>query len=562
MSYKFVDLTDEAIQPEKIDVYSLPEIHISDALKGQLKLLFEVEGGFVKLYDTSAIIQTGSNYVFFSYHWLYLAVLCKKYVEALKPYYVFFEEKIRSNPDALKAIAQEKYNEPVLLELLPDDTDRERVCKFIAGGSDFRPGKSLINGDDGSRVRTSKDIVGSCALKKIAVPDASSAYLGYLVYYLGENPDVYALLEAEILAQLGEENSTEYHTSTKIATNKILYGVPGVGKSYYIEHTEGVTEAFSRRVVFHPDYTYSDFVGQILPKVDTEGKLKYEFTPGPLAEILKLAHETPASHWYLVIEEINRGNAPAIFGEIFQLLDRDDNGVSEYGINNADIARYVYGNGHESDKIRIPGNLSLVATMNTADQNVFTLDTAFQRRWEMKHIPNEIDKCKYGDTKVVKTDVTWGDFASTVNETLIGDNDSMIVSEDKRLGAYFVKESELGDAHKFSEKALKYLWDDAAKMDRTRIFDENIKSLDQLIEEFAREPYSESLQRVLNNNIYNKMIAKKKKQDEAAGENHADDLTGVSEGVSIGLESADTDTEADYVSRGVANSRPEYSINR
>ena len=99
-------------------------------------------------------------------------------------------------------------------------------------------------------------------------------------------------------------------------------------------------------------------------------------------------------------------------------------------------------------------------------------------------------------------------------------------------------------------------------MDRTRIFDENIKSLDQLIEEFAREPYSESLQRVLNNNIYNKMIAKKKKQDEAAGENHADDLTGVSEGVSIGLESADTDTEADYASRGVANSRPEYSINR
>lgn len=91
--------------------------------------------------------------------------------------------------------------------------------------------------------------------------------------------------------------------------------------------------------------------------------------------------------YYLVIEEINRGNAPAIFGEVFQLLDRED-GTSEYGINNFDIARCVYGAGMEEEEIKIPNNLTILATMNTADQNVFTLDTAFKRRWSLRNIEN------------------------------------------------------------------------------------------------------------------------------------------------------------------------------
>ena len=147
------------------------------------------------------------------------------------------------------------------------------------------------------------------------------------------------------------------------------------------------------RLVFHPDYTYSDFIGQILPVVAEDGQVSYQFTAGPFTNILKDAYLNPTEEYILVIEEINRGNAPAIFGEVFQLLDRkviasekyDDGmpiGTSEYGITNANIAKIVYGD--SKHKVKIPSNLSIIGTMNTSDQNVFTLDTAFQRRWEMR----------------------------------------------------------------------------------------------------------------------------------------------------------------------------------
>lgn len=101
-----------------------------------------------------------------------------------------------------------------------------------------------------------------------------------------------------------------------------------LGKSHEIKTKYCDDEKYMERVVFHPDYTYSDFVGQILPRVekdkDGNDKLKYVFTPGPFTKLLKNAQNDPGNYYYLVIEELNRGNAPAIFGEVFQLLDRKD----------------------------------------------------------------------------------------------------------------------------------------------------------------------------------------------------------------------------------------------
>lgn len=176
-------------------------------------------------------------------------------------------------------------------------------------------------------------------------------------------------------------------------TNVLLYGVPGSGKSWTIEHEYCKKGTNVERLVFHPDYTYSDFIGQILPNVAEDGQVSYKFTAGPFTNILADAYQNPDKEYILIIEEINRGNAPAIFGEVFQLLDRkteirevDDDGypigTSEYGITNANIAAIVYGDAKH--KVRIPSNLSIIGTMNTSDQNVFTLDTAFQRRWEMR----------------------------------------------------------------------------------------------------------------------------------------------------------------------------------
>lgn len=304
--------------------------------------------------------------------------------------------------------------------------------------------------------------------------------------------------------------------------NILLYGVPGAGKSHRIATKFCSDENRMVRVVFHPDYTYSDFVGQILPVV--EGKdLSYKFTAGPFTQIMKLANDNPGQMYYLVIEEINRGNAPAIFGELFQLLDRKDEdgysedviGESEYGIVNYEVANEVYGN--KDFKIRIPSNLTLLATMNTADQNVFTLDTAFQRRWNMQQIENNVLEAKHADTVITGTDVTWGSFASVVNDLIIENSAEIASSADKRLGAYFVKAKELR-ADLFSEKVLKYLWDDAFKFDHGLIFRDDINSLETIISTYEHaEP--DKLKSVLRLEVYQKMLqSKPKKVDENSEE--------------------------------------------
>jgi len=313
----------------------------------------------------------------------------------------------------------------------------------------------------------------------------------------------------------------------KGAENILLYGVPGSGKSYEIKTKYCDDEKRMERVVFHPDYTYSDFVGQILPRVekdkDGNDKLKYVFTPGPFTKMLKKAENDPKHYYYLVIEELNRGNAPSIFGEIFQLLDRKDEeefpveevGESEYGISNYEVAKEVYKD--EKHLVRIPSNMYILATMNTADQNVFTLDTAFQRRWHMKQIENNFDKSEHSKDIIVGTKVNWGAFATVINDMVIDINEDMASSEDKRLGIYFAKKKEL-EVDKFSEKVLKYLWDDAFKMDKTAIFNENYKSLEDVVSTYKTST-SDKLASVLRLSVYEKMLLKMKQKNTYNDEN-------------------------------------------
>ena len=242
------------------------------------------------------------------------------------------------------------------------------------------------------------------------------------------------------------ESDNEEKNTSGIGANILFYGVPGAGKSYEIDQM--IVQERSERVVFHPDYTYSDFVGQILPRIikkegESEGKLRYVFEPGPFTKMLKKAHDDPDNMYYLVIEEINRGNAPAIFGDIFQLLDRNDDGSGKYHISNYDMAKVVYGDEHEDEIIKMPANLTLLATMNTSDQNVFTLDTAFQRRWEMHLIKNDVYKADHAGEKIGGSEISWGRFADVTNMEIIRFGEETGSSEDKRLGAYFANLSEL-----------------------------------------------------------------------------------------------------------------------
>lgn len=370
-------------------------------------------------------------------------------------------------------------------------------------------------------------------------------YLGFL----GSTKSLFELndFENEEGTDTTDEREIELENTENISridkgTNVLLYGVPGSGKSWTIEHEYCKKDSNVERLVFHPDYTYSDFIGQILPNVAEDGQVSYKFTPGPFTNILAEAFNNPEKEYILIIEEINRGNAPAIFGEVFQLLDRkveikegkDDDGLpigtSEYGINNANIAKIVYGD--PTHKVRIPSNLSIIGTMNTSDQNVFTLDTAFQRRWDMRLIENNFDNVDSGlaEEEILDTTIRWKNFCTAINSIVVGNSARMTSSEDKRLGAYFVnqrdlhsdertkelmsnlthtqydelreKESsgtltdkeksllaEIRDAiklyRKFPEKVIKYLWDDAFKFNREVVFENTeYQSLEQVIHAF------------------------------------------------------------------------------
>ncbi len=298
------------------------------------------------------------------------------------------------------------------------------------------------------------------------------------------------------------ENETKSLSDNKIdgsvridgGKNIILYGVPGSGKSYTLQRDYCNDNSVVEKIVFHPDYSYSDFVGQIMPSVDDSGIVSYKFNPGPFTNILKKAYHNPQTKHVLVIDEINRGNAPAIFGEIFQLLDRlkhDKNGFkkgsSEYAINNMDIANIVYSDKNAS--IRIPSNLWIIATMNTSDQNVFTLDTAFQRRFSMQLIENSFENVDddFKNMKILDTDITWQKFCTTINEKIAQNNEGLSSMEDKRFGVYFVNIDDLKSKKNFAHKVIKYLWDDVFKFDRNIIFDTKFNTLEAVVKNFTKE---------------------------------------------------------------------------
>ena len=305
-------------------------------------------------------------------------------------------------------------------------------------------------------------------------------------------------------------------SKTNIGYNKIFYCIPGCGKSYHVENKVLKYENKKDnvfRTTFYLDYSNSDFIGQIYPHVEDE-KVTYEPIPGPFTKALERALSTDEMV-YLVIEEINRGNAAAIFGDTFQLLDRlkKDNtdgrlaGDSEYPISNAFIEGYFDKRNKDIEKsggvnkinftkgrIIIPHNLTILATMNTSDQNVFPLDTAFKRRWDREKVVTEWSKV--GDIKkmyIPCSSITWEQFATTINNKMLQESQSgdVAISEDKHMGPYFIHENMLSkventgtndDLIAFVSNVLDYLYNDVTKFDHSILFDKNIISYDMLYE--------------------------------------------------------------------------------
>ena len=293
----------------------------------------------------------------------------------------------------------------------------------------------------------------------------------------------------------------------------IYYGAPGTGKSHTIKKEEDEGKITCIRTTFHPDSDYATFVGCYKPhKIKGTNDLTYEFVEQAFLEAYKQAWMNPKEEIALVIEEINRGNCAQVFGDIFQLLDRSGDGWSTYPIKaDTDIAEHLKelrilgyaatmnkrfgldkeGNDRYPDRdwfgfMALPPNMSILATMNTSDQSLFPIDSAFKRRWDWKYIKIKPGKDKDGKkldwniqiegvngepVKIIKeeTKLSWWDFIQKVNEIIA----SMTSSADKQLGYFFCKPSKKANetdekptiitADTLVGKVIFYLWNDVFK---------------------------------------------------------------------------------------------------
>lgn len=309
-----------------------------------------------------------------------------------------------------------------------------------------------------------------------------------------------------------ESSRAENHLLKTTGLQQIYYGAPGTGKSKTIKDL-----TFGERVIrttFHPDSDYASFVGTYKPiteevdlrdcygkkvideetnEVVKEERIAYKFIPQAFLEAYVEAWKELGSSkkQYLIIEEINRGNCAQIFGDLFQLLDRNEYGFSDYPIvadkdmqkylekefagweiTNKDEINQLYGEANmvnlimKGERLVLPSNLYIWATMNTSDQSLFPIDSAFKRRWDWKYVPIREGRDKETNAPLnwyINTgdkQYKWWSFISKVNE-LIG---SLTNSEDKKLGYFFckAKDGEI-DADLFVSKVIFYLWNDVFK---------------------------------------------------------------------------------------------------
>ena len=265
-----------------------------------------------------------------------------------------------------------------------------------------------------------------------------------------------------------------------LALQQIYYGAPGTGKSHGIKKLlkeMNVPKENIFRTTFHPDSDYSSFVGAYKPTmkpvddkykavVGKDEEIAYSFVPQTFIKAYTQAYKKPNENVYLIIEEINRGNCAQIFGDLFQLLDRDDNGVSEYPIKaDSDLRMYLeeelenHPDGIKDGELCLPSNLYIWATMNTSDQSLFPIDSAFKRRWDWEYEPIKY-KNKDWVIEIAGNKYSWISFQRIINDMIFEATNS----EDKMLGDYFVKPcNNIISEKQFVNKVLFYLWNDVCK---------------------------------------------------------------------------------------------------
>lgn len=266
--------------------------------------------------------------------------------------------------------------------------------------------------------------------------------------------------------------------------NVLYYGAPGTGKSHNVWQRIDKDTDPHFVTVFHPDMQNSDFAGTLKPGLDDGGDVTYQFRPGPFANAVASAWANPGKKVYLVIEELNRAVAAAVFGELFQLLDRNSDGSSCYKVDfpSPEFAKwFAERTGSEAAHLSLPSNFWILATMNSADQGVYPLDTAFRRRWRQNYLAIDYSKAPEIDLEYVSeagpkvTD--WRTFVEALNRYLVAELD---IREDRLIGPRFLSEDDLDDG-KLPGKLLIYLWDDLLRHhSENALFDQSIATYGDL----------------------------------------------------------------------------------
>lgn len=378
-----------------------------------------------------------------------------------------------------------------------DDTEFEALYARIASSPDFEK----VNRENGNGTFGAALQLYQAFLSKGLSAEAPQVEAAFYVPHQLSNNSGYS------------EDRGRTFNYTEVAMTPvqcIYYGAPGTGKSYKVRHIleteypdKEQRDLHCKRIIFHPTYRYEDFVGAIKPLISLDRPLDYVYSAGPFAALLKEAFSHPAEKYYLVIEEINRGNAPAIFGDLFQLLDRQENGKSQYAVQNVDVSTFFSRDPglkklFEEGMIWLPANFNILSTMNTADENIFVLDSAFKRRFKLEYVKIDLDNvpepwAREYDTFAGSMPLTamfagtpledyaqslrqagrlkrnWPTFAGMVNQLIdILNRETMAkgrpelarIPENKKLGPFFVSEEELRNQENFINKVIFYLKQD------------------------------------------------------------------------------------------------------
>ena len=476
--------------------YDGTEFILPNSFREQVK---EIDNSTVVYYEHSAVINTKKGLsIFLPNQWFYIASYFTELYNELQRYKqeaikIVSSERLKSlNGSSLSEDEKRK-----LQSLSMDETSKSYLERFMTDYSWWNGAKTIDRGD----------FYVSPILNCAKLVNASQSYIADLCAFLADKKDL-----VDAIIHSAEEVSTKKSDNQNLrALQQIYFGAPGTGKSHEIKSQIQKHKSF--RITFHPDTDYSSFVGaykptsvevpmlttlgeKAIPVKDMEGNpltenkiiytyVKQAFLNAYIEAWKEQEKETPQPV-YLVIEEINRGNCAQIFGDIFQLLDRNSNGFSDYAIvPDADLSRHVkkdleklvivnkedinaiYEECEEDmvDKVvngkvlLLPNNLYIWATMNTSDQSLFPIDSAFKRRWDWKYI-KIADAHKNWQIKVGTKTYDWWQFVQAINYFVF----DATQSEDKNLGYFFAKAKDsIINAETFVSKVIFYLYTDVFK---------------------------------------------------------------------------------------------------